>query len=127
MEALFELAKRYPARRRLMLLGQAGDRSDGAIRDLARLAWHIGLDHVILKEMARYARGREPGEVVRMMCEELLLAGAPESAIEIQAEESDAVRTALEWAEPGDLVILLIHEDLNAVVDYLRGQAGAPE
>lgn len=124
MGALFELAQRYPARRRLMVLGQAGDRSDRAIRDLAHMAWNIGLERVVLKEMAHYARGRAPGEVPGMMHEELLLAGAPESCIEHREEEMDAVKAALEWAEPGDLVILLIHEDLDAALAYLRERAG---
>ena len=123
MEALFELAQRFPARRRLMLLGQAGDRSDDAIRELARRAWNIGLDRVVLKEMAQYARGRAPGEVLRMMHDELKRAGAPESRIEHQEEELGAVEAALEWAEPGDLVILLIHENLDAALAYLRQRA----
>lgn len=123
MEALFGLAQRYPARRRLMLLGQAGDRSDDAIRNLARMAWNIGLERVVIKEMLQYARGRPPGEVPRMIHEELRLAGAPASFIEHQREEMDGVKAALKWAKAGDLVILLIHENLNAVLAYLRERA----
>ncbi len=124
--ALFEVARNFPARRRLLVLGQAGDRSDSAIRDLARSAWQLGLDRVIVKEMARYSRGRERGEIPAMIRDELLGAGAPADAISYEAEELDATRQALEWAGPEDLVILLIHEDVDGVLELLRAAARGP-
>ena len=124
--ALFEVARNFPARRRLLVLGQAGDRSDSAIRDLARSAWQLGLDRVIVKEMARYSRGRERGEIPAMIRDELLGAGAPAAAISYAAEELDAARQALEWAGPEDLVILLIHEDVDGVLELLRSAARGP-
>ena len=53
--------------------------------------------------------------------------GAHQSRIEHQREEMDAVEAALDWAQPGDLVILLIHEDLDAVLDYLSQRVAATE
>ena len=64
-----------PAERRLVLLGQAGDRSDEAIRDLARTALALRPDRVVLKEMERYLRGRRPGEVPAIMADELARLG----------------------------------------------------
>ena len=63
-----------PARRRLVLLGQAGDRSDEAIRALARAALALRPDRVVLKEMERYLRGRQPGEIPALMADELVAA-----------------------------------------------------
>ncbi len=123
LEALFEIAARYPAKRRIMLLGQAGDRSDDAIRDLAKSAWNIGLDYIVIKEMEKYARGREKGEIAALIRTALLDAGADPSEIGYEELEMDAVDRALVAAKPGDLVILLVHEELSAVLDYLKQRA----
>ncbi|HKT60419.1 MAG TPA: Mur ligase family protein, partial [Gemmatimonadales bacterium] len=53
LAALAEMVAAMPARRRLVLLGQAGDRSDGSIRELARAALALRPDHIVLKEMDR--------------------------------------------------------------------------
>ena len=58
MSALVTLARTFPAKRRLIMVGQAGDRGDEAIRQLARAAWALRPDYVIAKEMEEYRRGR---------------------------------------------------------------------
>jgi UDP-N-acetylmuramyl tripeptide synthase len=65
LRALLEMSQALPARRRILCFGQAGDRPDHLIRELAREAWAIGLDRVIVSELADYYRGREAGEVMR--------------------------------------------------------------
>ncbi len=107
MQALFDMAQALPATRRVLCFGQAGDRPDNAIRELARDAWSIGLDKVIVSELAGYYRGREEGEVFAIIKDELLLNGADESQIEHYAEETDSLTAAMAWAQPGDLVIML--------------------
>ena len=111
-----------------MLLGQAGDRDDASIRELARAALALRPDRVVLKEMDAYLRGRAPGEVTRLMTSALIDAGSPGDAIAAAPTEVDAVRAALTWAEPGDLLVLGIHQDRRAVMaflDSLRGGGGA--
>ena len=107
MQALFDMAEALPAKRRALCFGQAGDRPDHAIRELARDAWAIGLDKVIVSELATYHRGREAGEVYAVIRDELLQWGADPSQIEHYDEESDSLDAAMTWAEPGDLVIML--------------------
>jgi len=53
MQALFDMADGLPARRRVLCFGQAGDRPDDLIRKLARSAWAIGLDRVIVPELPK--------------------------------------------------------------------------
>lgn len=120
LHAIFELARAYPANKRLLIIGQAGDRSNEAIRELTAAAWEIGLDHVIIKEMAHYARGRNKGEVPELIRAELIRLGAQESTVSYQEFELDAVRDALDRAEDGDLVIMLIHEQMDEVIDLVR-------
>lgn len=123
LQALFAMAAALPARRRLVTLGQAGDRDDEAIRDLARIAWSIRPEHVVLKEMAAHRRGRAPGEVPALLEAELRHHGAPSQAIEHAPSELAAARQALAWARPGDLLLLLSHAERDAVLSLLSDLA----
>ncbi len=107
MSALFDMARAVPARRRALCFGQAGDRTDELIRELARDAWAIGLDRVFVSELAKYHRGREHGDVFRIIRDELLSQGATEEQIVHNDEELETLDAALDWAQPGDLVIML--------------------
>lgn len=122
--ALGDLLHSIPATRRLIVLGQAGDREDEAIADLARSALALRPDRVILKELGEYRRGRSPGEVRAILRTALLAGGYPADAVEDVESEVDAVRRALAWSRPGDLLILLVHENREAVLELLR-EAGA--
>ncbi|HKU62756.1 MAG TPA: Mur ligase family protein [Gemmatimonadales bacterium] len=125
MAALATALERFPGRRRLVLLGQAGDRDDAAIRELARSALGLRPDRVVLKEMEAYLRGRATGEVSRLMTSALTEAGYPREKITSTPSELDAVRAALTWAEPGDLLVFGIHQDRRAVMTYLDSLRGA--
>jgi cyanophycin synthetase len=107
MHALFDMAEAIPAKRRALCFGQAGDRPDGLIRDMTRDAWAIGLDQVMVSELAAYHRGREHGEVYGVIRDELVAAGAAESRIEHHEEEIESFDAAIAWAQAGDLVIML--------------------
>jgi len=107
MQALFDMARALPAKRRVLCFGQAGDRPDDLVREMTRDAWAIGLDRVIVSELAVYHRGREAREIYKVIRDELMLAGATAESIEHHDEELDSLAAAIDWAEPGDLVIML--------------------
>ena len=120
MLALVALAQKLPSTRRLVMVGQAGDRSDEAIRELARAAWTLRPDYVVLKEMDEYLRGRAPGEVPALLEQEFVRLGMPAGSITNAGPDLAGVRGALEWAQPGDLLVLAVHQDRTAVVDLLN-------
>ena len=107
MLALFDMARAIPAERRVLCFGQAGDRPDTLIRQMTRDAWTIGLDKVIVSELAEYYRGREHGEVFAVIRDELLACGAESSMVHHCERELESFSAALDWARPGDLVIML--------------------
>ncbi len=107
MAALFDMARAIPAKRRALCFGQAGDRTDALIQELARDAWAIGLDRVVVSELAAYHRGREHGEVFDIIQDELEKAGADTSQIAHFETELESFLSAIDWAQPGDLVIML--------------------
>jgi UDP-N-acetylmuramyl tripeptide synthase len=107
MQALFAMARAIPAKRRVLCFAQAGDRTDEQIRELAQSAWSIGLQLACIAELEKYRRGREEGEVFAIIRDELIKCGAREEQIRHFATESESFDAALNWAEEGDLVVLL--------------------
>jgi len=120
MQALFAMARAVPAKRRVLCFGQAGDRTDEQIRELARSAWSIGLEMAIISELERYRRGREPNEVYEIIRDELLKCGAREDQIQHFEEEAESFDAALAWAEKGDLVVILDLGRVSNIQEKLR-------
>ena len=107
MQSLFDMATALPAKRRILLFGQAGDRTDSLIRDLACGAYSIGLNAVVVSELAQYHRGREHKEVFSIIRDELIRCGADRESIYHCEDELQSLNFALDWAQPGDLIIML--------------------
>lgn len=108
-----------------MLLGHAGNRQNADIEEVARVAAGFRPDLVVVKEDESHLRGREPGEVPRIIRAELLRQGLPESMVPLRPSELEAVRTALEWARPGDVLALTVHSTAAraATLELLAAEA----
>jgi UDP-N-acetylmuramyl tripeptide synthase len=106
-----------------MLLGHAGNRQDADVEAVARVAAEFRPDLVVVKENEAHLRGREPGEVPRIIRDALLRSGLPESALPVRMSEVEAARCALDWARPGDVLALLLHAPAAraAVLAMLKG------
>ena len=63
---------------------------------MTRDAWAIGLDRVVISELADYHRGRDHGEVYAVIRDELIAAGADASQIVHHEEELDSLDDALD-------------------------------
>lgn len=116
LRALLEMAGDLPARRRLILIGQAGDRDDESIRELVSVTWKSRPDRIVIKEMKKFLRGREEGEVAGLMEAELRKLGAGDDMLERAGSEMEGARSALRWARPGDLLLLLSHADRSVML-----------
>jgi len=121
LAALLEVVRSLPAERRLLLLGHAGDRDEGALRDLARAALPFAPDRIILKELPEMLRGRRPGEVPAILEDELRRQGFPAERIEHAGSELEGARKALAEARSGDLLILLVHTQREEVLEAVGG------
>jgi cyanophycin synthetase len=92
-----------------LLLGQAGNREDADIDSLAAVAAKSAPDYVVVKELAGYLRGRSGGEVPALLHSALARAGVAAERIADATDEAEAVRLALAWARPGDVLVLPLH------------------
>ncbi len=92
-----------------LLLGQAGNRSDDAIAELATTAAAFAPNCLVVKELPQMLRGRALGEVPALLVQALLLAGLPAHAVAVEPDEATAALALLAWARPGDVVVLPLH------------------
>jgi UDP-N-acetylmuramyl tripeptide synthase len=120
LAALANMVALLPAKRRGLVIGQAGDRDDASIREFARASWTMHPDRVFVKEMEIYLRGREKGVVPELLLDELRAIGAQDSQLERFDDELAAVRAALAWAQEGDLLLLTTHAERDGVTALLR-------
>jgi len=122
LRGLLGVATRSRGHGRLgLVLGQAGNREDADIRELAAVVAGFRPDRVLLKDIAGYMRGREAGEVAAILRDELLRQAVPADAVIECLDEFDAARNLLGWARDGDLLVLPVHgvQARQAVVGLL--------
>jgi UDP-N-acetylmuramyl tripeptide synthase len=119
LTALSSMVTKMNAKRRLITIGHAGDRQESDFHDVAMCAVDSGADRILIKEQINDLRGREPGEVPALMKKTLLNAGISEDRIEIHDSEMAATKAALEWSEPGDILLLLTLSERSDVLSYL--------
>lgn len=121
LEGLLDVAQRLRGEGRLgLLLGQAGNREDDAIRALVPCVAQAHPSFIVLKDLGGYLRGRQPGEVPEILRGELLRLGVPGHKLATILSETAAARAALAWARPGDVLVLPVHAlDARAKVSSL--------
>ena len=129
LQQLLAAARSLHPRRLSLLLGQAGNRDDRAIGELARTAARFVPDRVMIKELPLMLRGRPLGEVPRLLERALLAAGVPGDRIEQQADEESAALALLQPAQAGLVIVLPIHtrevrERLHTALRAEGGTAG---
>lgn len=117
VRALADFARRSGARRSIGLVTMPGDRRDEDLRELGRAA--SGLDYVIAKEHPKYLRGRQAGDVARLIGEGLQEAGLSPERWETVLSEPKAVARALEMMQDGDIV-LIVADDTAAVLAQVQ-------
>lgn len=122
--ALIDATRHWPAARRVVALGTGGDRDDDALRAIAGAAFGTGIiDHYIVKEMPRFLRGRPPGSISAVLRAELCRLGVPDASITAAPDDVSAVRSALQWAHAGDLLLLGVHDQREVVLALLADLA----
>ena len=121
LASLCETARTFPANRRLLVLGQAGNRDDDQLRALVQAAWRVmPFDEVVIKEMPKLLRGRAPGQLSRIFANELVRLGLDAKWIHIAESEFAAVQQALSLSLAGDVIVCPLHTEQAAVLKWFQ-------
>ncbi len=124
MKALAHMVSRMKAARRILLMGQAGDRLDKDIAELTVAACEMAPDRLLICEMPGYERGREPGEVPALIRKVALGAGVADADIGLFPAPVEAVTDALAHARPGDMLVLLALTQRQEVLKLIHEFVG---
>lgn len=117
LRALVDSLRARNQGRLTVIAGSPGDRSDDDIRGLARAVLDMRPDHVVVRELSHYLRGRSLGEIPELFRSVVEPAGVPFAEV---ASEVAGIDRALESARPGDVIALLAHVDRDDVRTRLR-------
>ncbi|MDJ0653181.1 MAG: Mur ligase family protein [Xanthomonadales bacterium] len=124
LTAIAETLARIPAKRRLVMIGQAGDRTDELIADLVKAALKAGPDHLMVVKLPGYERGRQPEDVPRLIHQLALEGGLSEARIEHAEDPVDGTRRALAWAREGDFLLLLALTQRGPCLNLVQRELG---
>lgn len=109
LRGLLDVATRARTGRLGLVLGQAGNREDAEIRELAGVAAGFHPDRVVLKDLGDMLRGRASGAVPAILRDELARRGLREPEVVECLDEYEAVRAMLAWARRDDTLVLPVH------------------
>ncbi len=112
LASLLRVARSLNPKRLLLLLGQAGNRDDAAIADLAVTAARFAPDRIVIKELPLMLRGRAPGEVPALLERALHAYGIAPDRLNFEPDELTAALGLVDAAESGDVVVLPVHTNL---------------
>jgi len=106
-----------------VMMGQAGDRSDAAIRSISRAAVSMQPDRMLFYELPGYERGRDIREPPDLMRAEALAQGIAADDVLMMPDPLSAAQNILEHAQSGDILVLLAliqrREILQLVHEFL--------
>ncbi len=120
LKAISDTVKAFNASRHIVLLGQAGDRTDQEIRDFVRAACDLNPRPLLVCDLPGYERGRQTGVVSEMITEFALDAGLPEDAVALFKSPVEGVGQALNDAKDGDCLVLLALTQRDEVLEMVQ-------
>ena len=124
IDGLAEIASglRPPGAETWIAFGTAGDRDDAILHGLGYRAAR-GADHVVIAELHRYLRGRDPEDLVRRLRAGALDGGAGE--VLAMPDETTAMRHMLERSGARDVLAITVLAQRPQMFELLERELGA--
>ncbi len=125
-QALFRVAVglRRPGAAVHASIGNAGDRTDAGIAELARIAG-VAADTVQLAAKSQYLRGRTQAEIDALQRAGLRAAG--KTPVEETPDERTGLRSLLSRAHDGDVIAMMVHQDRDGCLALLDDNGAVPD
>jgi len=120
IRAISTTIKGFHAGRIIVLMGQAGDRSDKDIDSLVRAVCELNPERLLACELPGYERGRACMEVPARIREVAIAEGVPEDMVTLFPSPLAGVKDALAGATEGDCLVLLALTQREEVLALIR-------
>jgi UDP-N-acetylmuramyl tripeptide synthase len=119
MQAMTNTLKALPARKKWLMLGHAGDRSDTEISNLTRCIMDIDPDYLMIVENPEYLRGRSLGDIPQLITDTALSCKMLQQQIFYAGTPTMGTKQIIEQLQDGDLVFLMVLSERDSVVKLL--------
>lgn len=120
LKAVADTVNAFKARRNIVLMGQAGDRSDAEISAFVHAACNLKPARLLVCDMPGYERGREPGVVAELIRELAIDYGLKQDSVTIYGSPLEGVKNALYSAQEGDCLVLLALTQRGEVTELVQ-------
>ncbi|HVJ49885.1 cyanophycin synthetase [Desulfitobacterium sp.] len=117
IQEIIKTLKKFKASSLVGCVTVPGDRPDETIREVARVSAQ-GFHRMIIRE-DEDLRGREPGEVARIILEEALSAGMDLKQISVVLPERKAFQYGLEHCHSGEIFVMF-YENLKPIEEEIQ-------
>ena len=119
MNAMASTLFNIPAKRKILLLCHAGDRTDWEIQEITHSALTMKPDLVWVCELPEYLRGRKAGEVSSLISTVVREAGLPESAIYFAGDPLQGAEAIVQQLEKDDLVFIMALSQRDKIAELV--------
>jgi UDP-N-acetylmuramyl tripeptide synthase len=120
LKAVADTVNAFKARRNIVLMGQAGDRSDAEISAFVHAACNLKPARLLVCDMPGYERGREPGVVAELIRELAIDYGLQQDSVTIFGSPLEGVKNALYSSQEGDCLVLLALTQRGEVTELVQ-------
>jgi len=121
MDAMAATTANMPAKRRFLMLSHAGDRSDQEIKAMTISAMAMQPDVLVIAELEAYLRGRQRGEVPKLIAEVALAQGINKQNILYVDNPYLGALQISQQIQTADLALLMVLSEREKVVKLLTG------
>ena len=123
----FVASLRGPTGRLWVSAASPGDRTDTEIEAVARAIHAADPARVYLRDLPDYLRGRAPGEVPALLERTFTALGLSGDRLAHASSELASLEAAFAAAQAGDVIVVFVHLDVEAVRGFLDAPRPARE
>ena len=120
LKAVADTVRAFNASRIIVLMGQAGDRSDEEIAGFVSAACDLKPESLLVCDMPGYERGRLPGKVAELIGRLAIDEGMQTEVVKMFKTPLAGVKYALNAAVAGDCLVLLALTQRNEVLALVQ-------
>jgi cyanophycin synthetase len=123
MNAMALTTANIPATRKFLMLSYAGDRSDDDIINMTKSALQMKPDILVAAETVEYLRGRELGEISKLIAKVAIESGMSANNIYFSEGPYQGAQQIVNQLSADDLALLIVLSERNKVIELLTKKA----